>query len=209
MRLQAFGMKHYFLTVALLTACTSASSDPIVILDTTEGAIEITVYPDKAPISSADFLRYVDDGLYDGQGFYRVVRPDNDPRGMGMSLIQGGRLDSEMIGDPIAHELTTETGISNADGAVSIARLEPGSGSAAYFFINVGNNDFLDTGGSRNEDGQGYATFARVTDGMEVVTTIQAMNTGEEGDEGVTRGQILETPVIITRAYRKSQPSNH
>lgn len=196
-------VRYLWLGAVLLAACSAAPSDPVIILDTTLGAIEITVYPNKAPISSADFLRYVDDGLYDGQGFYRVVRPDNDPRGMGMSLIQGGRLDSEMIGEPIAHELTTETGLSNADGVVSIARNEPGSGSAAYFFINVGNNDFLDTGGSRNEDGQGYATFARVTDGMGVVTTIQAMDTGEAGDEGVTRGQILETPVTITRAYRK------
>lgn len=200
---QTLFMKHFILTAVLLTACTAASNDPVIILDTTVGEIEITVYSDAAPISSRDFLRYVDDGLYDGQGFYRVVRADNDPRGMGMSLIQGGRLDSEIIGDPIAHELTTETGISNADGAVAIARLEPGTGSAAYFFINVGNNDFLDTGGSRNEDRQGYATFARVTDGMEVVTEIQAMEANGTGDNAVTNGQILTEPVIITRAYRK------
>ncbi len=172
-------------------------------IETTEGEIEITVYSARAPISAGDFLRYVDGGHYNNQGFYRVVRADNDPREMGMSLIQGGRLDQTVIGDPIAHELTTDTGISNSDGAVSIARDKPGTGSATYFFINVGNNDFLDTGGTRNDDGQGYATFARVTDGMDVVKRIQAMEAKGESDLGATSGQILTEPVIITRAYRK------
>lgn len=199
-------MKHLVLSTALVSACSAATSDPVVIMETTAGEIEMTIYPEAAPISSADFLRYVDDELYNGQGFYRVVRADNDPLGMGMSLIQGGRLDSEIIGAPIAHELTTDTGISNAEeGAVAIARLEPGSGSAAYFFINIGPNEFLDTGGRRNPDGLGYATFARVTDGMDVVRSIQAMEVERPADsqESVTRGQILAEPVIITRAYRK------
>jgi len=117
----------------MAAGCSNSDISPIVVFETTAGAMEI------------------------GEGFYRVVRPDNDPLEMGMSLIQGGRLDKEMVFGPIEHELTTDTGISNAGGAVSIARLEPGSGSAAYFFINIGNNDFLDAGGTRNPDGQGYA----------------------------------------------------
>ena len=199
-------MRHWVLSLGLsfiVTACAPKADHPVIILDTTSGSIEITVYTDAAPVSAGDFLRYVDEGLYDGQGFYRVVRSGNDPKGMGMSLIQGGRLDKEMVGGPIAHELTTDTGISNADGAVAIARLEPGTGSAAYFFINIGNNDFLDTGGSRNPDGQGYATFARVTDGLDVARAIQALETASESDDAVTQGQVLTDPVIITRAYRK------
>ena len=197
-------MKLGILSLGLMAAACSAQGDnPVVVLETTSGPIEITVYPDAAPVSAGDFLRCVDDGLYDGQGFYRVVRADNDPREMGMSLIQGGRLDREMVGEPIAHELTTDTGISNANGAVAIARLEPGTGSATYFFINIGNNDFLDTGGSRNPDGQGYATFARVTHGLDVARNIQTMETVSESDEAVTQGQMLKDPVIITRAYRK------
>ena len=195
-----------FMTALSVAACSAAPdnshADPIVILDTTSGLIEITVYPEKAPISAADFLRYVDGGLYDDQGFYRTVHAGNDPREMGMSLIQGGRLDREIIGGPIAHELTTDSGLSNANGAVSIARLEPGTGSATYFFINVGNNDFLDTGGSRNPDGQGYATFARVTSGMDVVRNIQNQETLVDTDP-VTPNQTLAEPVIIRRAYRK------
>jgi len=201
-------MRTFILSLGLiLSACSAGSkevqNDPVVVLETTAGPIEIEVYPEAAPISSADFLRYVDDGLYNDQGFYRTVRADNDPRGMGMSLIQGGRLDQVNVGGQIEHELTTQTGISNANGAVSIARNEPGSGSAAYFFINIGNNDFLDTGGTRNPDGQGYATFARVTDGMEVVRAIQSGDVIAASDNAAMQGQILAKPVIITRAYRK------
>ena len=196
-------LKLCFLSSLGLAACSGKikPANPVVTLDTTAGAIDITVYPEAAPISAGDFLRYVDGGHYDGQGFYRVVHSENDPRGMGVSLIQGGRLDREIIGDPIAHELTIDTGMSNKDGAVAIARLEPGTGSATYFFINIGNNDFLDTGGSRNPDGQGYATFARVTAGMDVVREIQAMETVADADP-VTPNQTLVDPVIITRAYR-------
>jgi len=95
----------------MASGCTNSDISPIVVFETTAGAMEITVYPEKAPISAADFLRYVDGGHYDGEGFYRVVRPDNDPLELGMSLIQGGRLDKEMVFGPIEHELTTDTGI--------------------------------------------------------------------------------------------------
>ena len=197
-------MKALVLGLGLMaTACAAQVDHPVIVLETTSGEIEITVYPEKAPISAGDFLRYVDGKLYDGQGFYRTVHAQNDPLNMGMSLIQGGRLDKEIVFEPIAHELTTDTGISNADGAVAIARLEPGSGSATYFFINIGNNDFLDTGGTRNPDGQGYATFGRVTKGLEVARRIQKMETSSESDDPVTQGQTLSSPVIITRAYRK------
>ena len=199
-------MKRLALTLAaLLSACAAASDgNPNVVLETAKGEIEIEVYPDAAPISAGDFLRYVDEGLYDEQGFYRVVRADNDPRGMGMSLIQGGRLDQEPVGPSIAHERTTDTGIPNERGTVAIARLEPGTGSAAWFFINIGDNRFLDTGGERNPDGEGYATFGRVVRGMEVVEAIQAEPSDAPSEEAVTSGQILDEPVAIARAYRVS-----
>ena len=205
-------MRSFIFSLSILVAACSVQSPetveaemyhPVIILETSAGPMEITVYPDKAPISAGDFLRYVDGKLYDGQGFYRTVHAQNDPLNMGMSLIQGGRLDKEIVFEPIAHELTTDTGISNADGAVAIARLEPGSGSATYFFINIGNNDFLDTGGTRNPDRQGYATFGRVTKGLEVARKIQKMETDASSDDPVTQGQTLKTPVIIKRAFRK------
>jgi peptidyl-prolyl cis-trans isomerase A (cyclophilin A) len=174
-----------------------------VIFETDLGIIEIEVYPDKAPVSAADFLNYVDRGFYNGQGFYRTVRPDNDPREMGMSLVQGGRLDMEPLTDGIAHETTQDTGLSNIAGSIAIARDAPGTGSAAYIFINLGNNDFLDYGGARNADGQGYAVFGKVVSSLDVPRAIQAREAKRPTEEEFLQGQFLTKPVIIQKAYRK------
>lgn len=205
-RTQAYSrvMKHYLLPLAFVLSACAASDDgrPNVVLDTQLGEIEVEVYLDKAPISGADFLMHVDEGLYDNQGFYRVVRAENDPRGMGMSLIQGGILSQEFDTPKIAHELTTDTGLSNTRGVISIARDAPGTGSAGYFFINIGDNSFLDTGGERNPDGAGYATFGTIVRGMDVVEAIQARDASGDSPDPVTDNQYLTEPVIITRAYR-------
>lgn len=211
-------MKHILPFAFLLAACSETASPeiiepdvrPNVVLETTLGDIEIEIYADTAPISGGDFLMYVDEGLFDGEGFYRVVRPDNDPLEMGMSLIQGGIIDVGTSDDdygaftkpPIAHERTTDTGLSNVRGTVSIARLEPGTGSAGFFFINIGDNTFLDYGGTRNPDGEGYASFGTVVSGMDVVEAIQAGEANGESPSPVTENQYLTEPVIITRAYR-------
>lgn len=211
-------MKHILPFAFLLAACSDTASPeiiepdvrPNVVLETTLGDIEIEIYADTAPISGEDFLMYVDEGLFDGEGFYRVVRPDNDPLEMGMSLIQGGIIDVGTSDDdygaftkpPIAHERTTDTGLSNVRGTVSIARLEPGTGSAGFFFINIGDNTFLDYGGTRNPDGEGYASFGTVVSGMDVVEAIQAGEANGESPSPVTENQYLTEPVIITRAYR-------
>ena len=187
-----------------LTACGSkVDKSPNVILETSLGAIEIEVYPEKAPLSAGDFLNYVDRKYYHGQGFYRVVRADNDPRQMGMSLIQGGRLNIESVGAPIAHETTKMTGLRNKAGSVAIGREEPGTGSAAFFFINIDDNNFLNEGGERNPDGQGYAVFGQVVSGMEVIKKIQARDVARESDDERTQGQFLKEPVIISKAFRK------
>jgi len=188
----------------VLVACGSkVDKSPNVILNTDLGDIEIEVYPEKAPLSAADFLNYVDRKFYQDQGFYRVVRADNDPRNMGMSLIQGGRLNIESLGAPIAHESTKLTGLRNDAGSISIAREEPGSGSAAFFFINVGHNNFLDHGGERNPDGEGYAVFGKVVSGMDIVKKIQSGDVISASDDPRTQGQFLAKPVIINKAYRK------
>jgi len=188
----------------VLVACGSkVDKSPNVILNTALGDIEIEVYPEKAPLSAADFLNYVDRKFYQDQGFYRVVRADNDPREMGMSLIQGGRLNVESLGAPIAHESTKMTGLRNDAGSITIAREDPGSGSAAFFFINVGNNNFLDHGGERNPDGEGYAVFGKVVNGMDVVKKIQSGDVVSASDDPRTQGQFLAKPVIINKAYRK------
>jgi len=199
-------MRFFLLGVFCLavSACgPKIDASPNVIFETEMGIIEIETYPKKAPLSAGDFLNYVDRGYYNNEGFYRVVHANNDPRQMGMSLIQGGRLDTEAKGAAIAHEPTSVTGLRNDSGMVSIARDEPGTGSAAYFFINVGDNNFLDEGGERNPDGAGYATFGKVVKGMDVIKTIQMGEANAPTEEEVVRGQYLTRPVLITKAYRK------
>jgi len=191
-----------FLAV-ILTACGNKPKNPVVIIETDLGNIEILVKEDKAPVSSKDFLIYVDEGLYDRQTFYRTVRPDNDPRDMGMSLIQGGRADTVPLTPSVVHETTDATGLSNIAGSVSLARDEPGTGSAAFFFINIGDNTFLDTGGERNPDGQGYAVFGEVTSGMDTVLAIQGRKAVANPNEPNGAKQYLTEPVIIQKAYRK------
>jgi len=185
---------------ALLSAC---GGPEVVVLETQMGDIAIEVYEDKAPVSSADFLYHIDNGLYDGEGFYRVVRPETDPRGMNMQLIQGGLLSLVPVTQAIDHETTAMTGLSHSDGMVSIARDAPGTGSAAYFFITIGDNSFLDFGGERNPDGQGYAVFGKVVSGMDVVKSIQALDSTGLASEDATKGQYLKDPIKIIKARRK------
>lgn len=188
---------------ALMLWSCGGEKTPHVILETELGNIEIAVYVERAPLSAENFLYYVDNGLYDGEGFYRAVRPETDPLGMGMELIQGGLLSQETVTAPIEHETTKDTGLSHIDGVISIARDEPGTGSAAYFFISIGDNSFLDFEGKRNPDGQGYAAFGKIVKGMDVVRAIQSQETGGASEAEATQGQILNTTVKIIKARRR------
>ena len=175
-----------------------------VALETDRGTILVEVYPHVAPLSVGDFLRHVDEGLYEDAGFYRVVRPDNDRGDPVISVVQGGVLDPEAPGG-IAHETTDATGLRHVDGTVSIARGPPGTGSAAAFFIVLGDQPSLDFGGMRNPDGQGFAAFGKVIDGMEIVREINALKADAPTDSDYVRGQILAEPVRF-RA-RRAGPS--
>jgi len=175
-----------------------------VALETDRGTILVEVYPQAAPISAGDFLRHVDEGLYEDAGFYRVVRPDNDHGTPVISAVQGGVLDKEATPAGIAHETTAATGLRHVDGTLSIARGPPGTGSAAAFFIVLGDQPSLDFGGMRNPDAQGFAAFGRVVDGMEVIREINAMKADAPTDEDYVRGQILVEPVRF-RAKRVRQ----
>ena len=126
-----------------LVACNSSEKTTRVVMQTGLGVIEIDVYKSRAPLTAENFLYYVDNDLYDAQGFYRAVRPKTDPRGLDMQIIQGGLLSMESVTAPIDHETTEMSGLSHIDGAVSMARDEPGTGSAAYFFISIGDNTSL------------------------------------------------------------------
>jgi peptidyl-prolyl cis-trans isomerase A (cyclophilin A) len=174
----------------------ASAQPPRVRLETDLGPIVLEVYPDRAPVSAANFLRYADEGRFDGASFYRVVTPDNQPDNpVEIEVIQGGLGFADHHPQrlpPIRHETTAEIGFAHRDGTVSMARLEPGTASSE-FFICIGDQPELDFGGRRNPDGQGFAAFGRVVEGMEVVRRIQRLP---------AEGQMLAEPVTIGRAVR-------
>lgn len=174
-----------------------------VVLETSLGKMTVAVDEQRAPQSAGSFLAYVDNGLYDGAGFYRTVNPANDNGSPIISVIQGGVLDGEERLEPVPLETTQATGIQHEDGVISLARGTPDSGSGAAFFICIGAQPGLDFGGQRNPDGLGFAAFGRVVQGMEVVHTIHQQSAQGASDSPYTAGQMLDEPVMITRAYRK------
>ena len=188
-----------------VTVTTVDVGNPHVTLETEMGNIVIEVMIDKAPISGGDFLTYVEKGLYEGEGFYRIVRAnENDNGSPKIDVIQGGLIDYEQGLPYIAHETTEMTGIKHTDGTLSLARDEPGTGSAAYFVIVIGEQPSLDYGGSRNPDGQGFATFGQVVSGIDVVRKIHSVPADRFiQEEGYTGGQMLKEPVRIIRARIK------
>lgn len=195
-------MRRIILLIGLLAGhCHTAYADnPKVVISTELGDIVVEVMLDKAPVSGGDFLTYVEKGLYEGEGFYRVVRSaDNDNGLPKIDVIQGGILAEGMGLEPVAHETTETTGIQHTDGTVSLARGAVGTGSAAYIFITVGDQPSLDFGGTRNPDKQGFAAFGRVVDGMDVVRRIHGLDPELfESGEGYMAGQLLIEPVRIT-----------
>ena len=168
------------------------AQNPIVSIKTELGDITIEIYEKEAPITAANFLKYVDEGLFKGSTFYRVVtmknQPDNDIK---IAVIQGGLgfTEGSKTLPPIEHETTEKTGILHKDGVISMARLQPGT-AASEFFICVHDQPDLDFGGKRNPDGQGFAAFGKVTSGMEVVRKIHSQP--EERQMLVPRIKISE-----------------
>ncbi len=162
-------------------------------ISTAAGEIRLRLYPERAPISAANFLRYVEAGLYNGATFFRVVTPDNQPDNkVRIEVIQGGEVAEAKCFPPIIHETTEMTGLKHLDGTVSMARDAPGTASCS-FFICIGRQPELDFGGRRNPDGQGFAAFGRVLSGMDVVRRIQKMDQEK---------QVLKDPVAIESITR-------
>ena len=172
-----------------------------VALETRAGRIVLELYPDKAPITVANFLHYVDQRRYDGAQFFRSARAPGAPT---VGLVQGGGFtDGSKLFKPIAHEPTTQTGLKHHDGTISMARDAPGS-AMADFFIAVGEAPYLDADPSKPGDNLGYAAFGRVVEGMEVVKAILAMPTEGAARNPAMQGQILTEAVVITSAKRVS-----
>ena len=210
------------LATALLSLSPPGSDDPAhpanppaepdydtveVVLATSEGDIVVALETERAPVTAANFLRYVEEDRFDGTVFYRAMRLDwgDGPNG----LIQGGtQWDPERVLPGIAHEPTSQTGLSHTRGALSMAMGEPGTANGD-FSIMVGDQTGLDAQPDSDDPvwRHGYAVFGYVIDGMEVVEAIHGAPVDPEKGESWMKGQMLAEPVTITEAYRR-EPAN-
>ena len=165
-------------------------------IETPLGNITLAIDTRRAPISAANFLKYVDGGFYDGGRFHRATRPDNytpaPPNRPMMEIIQGGIDPAKKPFDPIPLKRTSVTGLKHVAGTVSMARGAADT-ARADFFILLDDQPSLDFGGMRFDDGQGAAAFGRVVAGLDVVRKIQ---------QQPVEKQALTPPVPIVRVAR-------
>jgi peptidyl-prolyl cis-trans isomerase A (cyclophilin A) len=168
-----------------------------VTLTTSQGPIVLELETEKAPITAGNFLKYVDQKRFDGASFYRAV-PIQD----GYGLVQGGvQNDPKKQFKPIAHEPTTKTGLSHVNGAVSMARLAPGTAQSEFFFV-VGDLKSMDADPSKPGDNQGFAVFGHVAEGMDLVNRILLSPKSPTKGEGMMKGQMLDPEIRIVTARR-------
>ena len=172
-----------------------------VAIETSAGPVLLELEKERAPITTGNFLRYVDRKKLDGTAFYRATKIGEG------GLIQGGtRNDPKRVFPAIAHEPTTKTGLSHVDGAISMARADPGTASGD-FFIMIGSFPSMDADPAKPGDNAGYAVFGRVVEGMDVVKRILASPTSPTEGEGVMKGQMLSPTVKIVTARRVMEPN--
>jgi len=188
-------MQLKIMLAIIITALTHSGFSqklPVVTIETTLGTIYCEIDTIHAPVTATNFLDHIQKNTYKDAVFYRVVRTDNQPDNQTkIEVIQGGLYADEEIDQikPIIHETTKETGLYHLNGTISMARNEPGTASTE-FFICVGNQPELNFGGKRNPDGQGFAAFGKVTEGMDVVRKIQVQK---------DKNQYLIEPVRILK----------
>ena len=173
----------------------------VVVFETSLGKFEVSVDAAKAPVTVANFLKYVDEGAFNEGFFHRTVRPDTESRtDYPIQVVQASIKAGTKDHPAIKLERTNLTGIKHLAGTISMAR--SGADTATSdFFICITDSPELDFGGRRNADGQGFAAFGLVVSGMDVVKKIQASPT-KPGANGRS-GQSLEPQITILKAYRK------
>ncbi len=185
-----------------LASAQEAPALPRVVLETAAGRIVIEVNDRAAPITGGNFLAYVDQHRLDRTSFYRAMK--SSPQ---TGLVQGGtNNDPARILAPIAHEPTTETGLSHVDGAVAMARYAPGTATGDFFIV-LGDTPSYDAGRPSSIDADGFAVFGKVVEGMDVARAILAAPTSPTEGEGFMRGQMLEPRIAIVSASRETPPN--
>jgi len=177
-----------------------------VVLETTMGAITVALETERAPITAANFLRYVDEDRYDGTKCYRAMQHKqlDEPSGF---LQCGTQNHPDRILPGIAHEPTSETGLSHTDGALSMARFDPGT-ATGDFSIMIKDQRGLDAQPDADDPAlrPGFAVFGYVVEGMDVVHAIHATPVDPDAGEGFLKGQMLAKPVTIVNV-RRAEPA--
>lgn len=186
-------MRNLLPLLLLLGAAPATTGVVRVRLETAGGPIVLALDAKRAPKTVANFMMYVDDGRFEGTGFFRAARAKTRPGG----FVEGGiGTDPRRVLPPVPLEPTSVTGLHHVDGAVSMARFERPDSATGNFSILVGPYLGMDA----RAGSPGYAVFGRVQSGMDVVKRILAQPTG--GGSGPTAGQMLMNRVTITRAVR-------
>ena len=175
-------LKILFVLIFLVSVFTLKSQNIQIEIKTELGFIIAELYTDKAPVTCANFIKYIDKQKFTGANFYRVVRMNNQANNeIKIEVIQGGLgFDvKESPFPPIIHETTKQTGILHENGTLSMARAGIGT-ATSEFFICINDQPELDYGGKRNSDGQGFAAFGKVIEGMNIIKEIQNMPDKEQ-----------------------------
>ena len=185
---------------ALAAPAQAQAPNPRVVITTALGTITVELAADKAPITTANFLKYVDRKLYDGATFYRASKPPGQAAN-DYGTIQGGlQNDPKKVLPPIAHESTLKTGLKHTDGIISMGRHAPGTAQADWF-ICIGDMSYLDAD-PKDPKNPGFAAFGKVVDGMPVAQQILGMPTDPDKGVGAMKGEMLVKPVRIVSIRR-------
>ncbi|MDP3352748.1 MAG: peptidylprolyl isomerase [Flavobacteriaceae bacterium] len=182
-------MNKMILYILLFASINTTAQNTITCsIATSIGEIQIELYPGKAPITVHNFLKYVDNKLYDNSNFYRVCTNENEAeRDIKIEVVQAADLTEDLLFPTINIETTEQTKLRHINGTISMARGEPNTAQSS-FFICINNQPELDFGGKRNPDGYGFAAFGKVIRGMDLVLKIQS---------GKNQNQILVNPITI------------
>lgn len=177
---------------------------PYVALATNQGTIVLRLEDKRAPVTVKNFLRYVDTKRMDGFSFYRTTRS----WGPTSKLVQAGnRGDAKKNYPAIVHEATNVTGLTNCDGAVSMARLRPGDATTDFFLL-LSPIPGFDADPAAQGDNAGFAVFGEIVSGRDVAEKIYALPVSETAGQGVMKGQMIQPPVTIVSARRVPAPAN-
>lgn len=179
-----------------------------VVLETSLGPVTIALETERAPITAGNFLRYVDEGRFDGTSFYRAMPLGGERQPAG--IVQGGtRSDPRRVRPKIAHEPTSATGLTHTHGALSMAMNAPGDADGDFFIMVEDQTGFdADPSAARPDWQAGYAAFGYVTQGMEIIAAMLEAPRDPDAGEGVLKGQMLSQPVTITAARRAQAPTS-